>query len=136
MKPWPFQPGLVDQEGLLPAYLIQTGEELGAWCCCAVPASLLSAEGSGARAFPNFRGRTESLQGGIGQEEIISFHINGLAVGVEKLKVWKSWKNHCLPCCTQHLFLYTASITVHLYFGTASLPSFSYTLLVPTKNLQ
>lgn len=65
---------------LLPAPLIQTGEEVGAWCCGAVPAFLLSAEGAGAGAFPNFRGRTEGLQGGPGQEEIISFHTNGLAI--------------------------------------------------------
>lgn len=43
--------GLVDQEGLLPAPLVQRGEELGAWCCGAVPTSLLSAEGTGAGAF-------------------------------------------------------------------------------------
>lgn len=77
MKPWPFQSGLVDQEGLLSAPLMQTGEELGAWCCGAVPASLLSAEGAGAGAFLKFRGRTEGLQGGPGQEEIISFHTSG-----------------------------------------------------------
>lgn len=81
--------------------------------------------GAGVGAFPNFRDRTEGLQGGPGQEEIISFHTSDLAIGVEKLNVWKTWKNHRLPCSTQHLFLYTASNSTCLYFGTPSLPSFS-----------
>lgn len=115
VKPWLFQPGLLDQEGLLPAPLVQTGEELGAWCCGAMPASRLSAEDAGVGAFPNFRGRTEGLQGGPGQEEIISFHTSGFAIGVEKLNVWKSWKNHCLEDLEESLspLQYPASIPVH-----------------------
>lgn len=53
-----------------------------------MPASLLSAEDAGAGASPNFRGRTEGLQGGSGQEEIISFHTSGLVEFVcEHLKL-------------------------------------------------
>lgn len=62
VMPWPFQPGLVDQEGLLPAPLVQAREELGAWHRSAVPASLLSAEGAGWGAS-NCRDRTECLSG-------------------------------------------------------------------------
>lgn len=84
------------------------------WCCGAMPASRLSAEDAGG-AFPNFRGRTEGLQGGPGQEEIISFHTSGFAIGVEKLNVWKSWKNHCLEDLEESLspLQYPASIPVH-----------------------
>lgn len=89
----------------------------------AVPASLLSAGGAGARAFPNFSARTEGLQGGPGQEEIISFHTNGLAIGVEKLNVWKSWKNQCLEDLEESLFSlwHPATIPVHCIYLSLSL---------------
>lgn len=72
VKRWPFQPGLVDQEGLLPAPLVQAREELAAWCHSAVPASLLSAEGAGWGLLLTTGTRQNVCQGGPGHKEMIS----------------------------------------------------------------